>query len=510
MIRTGDQYRESIRGSREIYINGDRVQDVTLHPQFRPLIDLRADLYDLQHQGESAAILTFKEEGEDTAIAHKMPFSQADWWAKRRASDHLMNKAGGVLTRTGDDIVGELWSLYDAKEELSEIEPAFAVNIQAHIEKAKREDSFLVSANADPKGDRMKVPQDQNPEMLLHVVKETDAGIVVRGAKFETAGAYANRAVTKPTIANWGREEKSEYAFGFICDLNAAGLKFICRSGFAGRASAEDYPLANKFDEIDSLVVFDDVLIPWEDVLFYRSTKAAKFIRASLHRYTAFSFVQRILKYTDMMIGAALFNIRQTGLDRLQGVQEKLSTLACYRESINAHLTAAIALAEKSPAGLMMPNQSLLYAGRVTACSQLPQMMHIARELCGGQISVTPDAASFGNPETKPWLDKFYGVGGDWLVEDRRKLLAFARDLLNSEYAGHHLSFQTFSQSPSFAHLAALYRNFDWERPLAFVKDAANLSDKVEAQEVSAVGDSAISNWFSSNFDNLTPETAVG
>ena len=84
-----------------------------------------------------------------------------------------------------------------------------------------------------------------------------------------------------------------------------------------------------------------------------------------------------------MMIGTALFNVRQTGLEKQQAVQEKLSQLAVYREGINAHLTAAIALAERSPGGLMMPNQSLLYTGRVHACANLPAMMHIARELCG-------------------------------------------------------------------------------------------------------------------------------
>ena len=86
----------------------------------------------------------------------------------------------------------------------------------------------------------------------------------------------------------------------------------------------------------------------WENVLFYRHTKAAAFIRATLHRYSAFAFVQRILKYADMMIGAALFNVKQTGLDKQQAVQEKLAQLAVYREGIHAHLTAAIALAEKS------------------------------------------------------------------------------------------------------------------------------------------------------------------
>ncbi len=158
--------------------------------------------------------------------------------------------------------------------------------------------------------------------------------------------------------------------------------------------------------------------------------------------------------------------------------------------------TASIALAERSPGGLMMPNQSLLYAGRVLACSQLHEMMHIARELCGGQICVTPDAAAFASPETKPWLDKYYTINDEWLADDRRKLLAFARDMLNSDYAGHRLTFQLFAQSPPYAHLAAVYRNFDWDGPLEFVQKAAGLSERVLGPVSRTPGDSAISQWF--------------
>ena len=131
-----------------------------------------------------------------------------------------------------------------------------------------KEDPFHVSANTDPKGDRSLAPQDQDPDMLLHVVKETDKGIIVRGAKYETAAAYANQAFVKPTIANWGDQKLSNYALGFICPMNATGLKHICRSGFAGKSDPNDYPLSNRADEVDTLLVFDNVLIPWEDVLF--------------------------------------------------------------------------------------------------------------------------------------------------------------------------------------------------------------------------------------------------
>jgi 4-hydroxyphenylacetate 3-monooxygenase len=496
MIRTGQQYLDSIRDQREVYVNGERVKDVTRHPTFKPLVDIRARIYDMQHQAATRDLLSYHQDGQWHAIANKLPRSQQDWWDKRRATDTVLEQIGGIVTRVGDETVGEMWSLFDGQDVLNEVDPQFSVNIRRHIQHVLEADPFHVSANTDPKGDRSKSPQEQDPDMLLHVVKETDAGIVVRGAKYETAAAYANQAFTKPTIANWGNAALSDYAVGFVCDLGSPNLKFICRTGFAGRAPEADYPLANKFDEVDALVIFDDVLIPWENVLFYRHTKAATFIRATLHRYSAFAFVQRNLKLADMLIGAALFNARQTGLDKQQAVQDKLSQLAVYREGINAHLTASVALAERSPAGLLMPNQSLLLSGRVLACSQLHEMMHVARELCGGQICVTPDKASFDSPATKPWLDKFYSVNDSWVAEDRRKLLAFARDMLNSDYAGHRLTFQLFAQSPPFAHLAAVYRNFDWDGALQFVRKAADLSDKVLQKSARAAGDGAVAQWF--------------
>ncbi len=502
MIRTGKEYKDSIRGNREVYMDGQRVNDVTTHAMFKPLVDIRARIYDMAHEEATRDIMTTRDGDEINAVGNALPFTQQDWWNKRRATDAVLEDVGGVVTRVGDETVGEMWSLYDGQDVLNEVDPQFSKNIENHIFKVLKEDPFHVSANTDPKGDRSLAPQDQDPDMLLHVVKETDAGIIVRGAKFETAAAYANQAFTKPTIANWGDSALSDDAGGFICELNSPNLKFICRTGFAGarggcpRSDHRDYPLSNKFDEVDTMVIFDNVLVPWENVLFYRHTKAASFIRATLHRYSAFAFVQRTLKQADQMIGTAMFNIRQTGLEKIPAVQEKMSQLAVWREGINAHLTAAIALGEKSPAGLLMPNQSLLMTGRYHAMSNLPTMMHLTRELCGGQICVTPNVASFESKETGPWMEKFYTINEKWIAEDRRKLLAYARDLLNSDYAGHRLTFQLFAQSPPTAHLGAVYRNFDWDSPLSFVKDGADLSDRVLDKAETKHGDSAVRQWF--------------
>ncbi|MFT3986026.1 4-hydroxyphenylacetate 3-hydroxylase C-terminal domain-containing protein [Aestuariivirga sp.] len=52
--------------------------------------------------------------------------------------------------------------------------------------------------------------------------------------------------------------------------------------------------------------------------------------------------------------------------------------------------------------------------------------------------------------------------------------LALARDLLNSDYAGHRLTFQLFAQSPPFAQSAAVYRTFDWNSTLKFAQKAGH------------------------------------
>ena len=479
MIRTGEAYRDGIRDGREVWIDGERVADVTKHPALRPIIDIKARMYDMAFEAAHQDTLTYVADNERKSIFNKPPVEQKDWADKVDAIDLVLKDVGGVVTRVGDETVGEMWSLQDGRDVLAEISPDFADNIDRHILAVRDNDVFHVSANTDPKGDRSVAPQDQDPDLMVHVTKETDAGIVIRGAKYETASAYADQAFLKPTYGAWVNDKLSDYAVGCIVKMGAPGVKHICRAGFAGRGPAADYPLANRLDEVEALVVFDDVLIPWEDVFFYRHTRAAQFIRGTLHRYSAFPFVLRLMYVADMMIGAALWNAKQTGLDKLQSVREKLADLVCYREGINAHLTASIAMAERSPAGLLMPQQSMLFAGRVFACSGLPAMMHAARELCGGQICVTPNSAAFEAAGSGEWLRKFYTLNENWQSEDRRKLLAFARDLLNSDYAGHRLTFAQFAQAPHFNHLAAVYNSFDFSGPLDFVRKAAGLSERV-------------------------------
>ncbi len=135
MIRTGDEYRESIRDGRKVWIDGEKVDDVTVHPAFRPIVDARARIYDLAHESHTRDVMSYvdAETGERCPVGAKLPLTKEDWYRKRTAVDTVFDDLGGIVTRVGDETVGEMWSLFDGQDVLNEINPAFSEHIRHHV-----------------------------------------------------------------------------------------------------------------------------------------------------------------------------------------------------------------------------------------------------------------------------------------------------------------------------------------------------------------------------------------
>ena len=246
---------------------------------------------------------------------------------------------------------------------------------------------------------------------------------------------------------------------------------------------------------MDAIVVFDDVLVPWENVLFYRHTRAAHFLRETLHRYSAFTFLQRSLKLADMLIGTALHNARQTGVEKLQAVQDRLA--AGWPATAKAS-TPTSRPPSRWPSAPGRPDdaQSLLFTKVAGHRPAAPHDEHRARAVRRPGL---PDAGPRQLRErgTGPWLRKFYTLGPQWQADDRRRLLASARDLLDSDHAGHRLSFQLFAQCPPYAQTAAVYRHFNLGCAAGLRGGkSAGLTDRVKATQAPAQGDGAVAQWF--------------
>jgi len=122
MIRTGEQYKDSIRDKRVFYVNRERAKSVTTHPQFTLLVDVRTRIYDMQHKAETWDIMTIEQDGEVNSIGNALPYTQENWWEKRRATDRLMEYISGIVTRVRDETIGEMGSMFDRQDVLKFLE----------------------------------------------------------------------------------------------------------------------------------------------------------------------------------------------------------------------------------------------------------------------------------------------------------------------------------------------------------------------------------------------------
>lgn len=472
-LMTGNEYRESLRDGRNVWIDGERVEDVTAHPAFTGMIDAMARIYDMQFEDAFRDALTFEDGNVRRGRFYKLPETRDDLVMRRHMTHAVLTEVCPVMDRFGDETVSPLFVMYDRKDLLDQYDERYHRNVARWIDKLQQTNLFMTSGNTDMKGDRSRQPyQQQDPDHYLRVVEERADGIVVRGAKYETGASYAHVAFVKPTVGAWV-VENTDYAVAFIVPMNAPGLRHICRSPLGLGVDPFDRPLTARFDEIDTLLVFDDVFIPWEDVVFSRKPDLARLIRTDLTRWAAQGFLLRSFAKADTLVGTALLAAEQTRTITIPQVKQRIAELMVFRETLNSFILAAEAAAQQTDTGLWMPNQAIQNAGRVYASTNYNQAVHNLRDIIGGSPVVVPSRKSFANEEIRGDIEKYFRVG-DVPAEDRIRVVNLAVELTSSAFAGRAQAYQIFAESPIFAQSMALYESYDRQ---GSVKRAARLAN---------------------------------
>ena len=479
-LLNGREYRRSLRDGRQVWIGGEKVEDVTTHRAFAPMVDAVAAIYDLHFVSAYSEQMTFAlPEGGRGSRFYKIPESREELALRREMTLAILDTICPTMDRFGDETTSVLFVWSDRKDMLDKFDPRYHKAAEGWLHRLQRENLFLTSGNTDPKGDRSKGPHEQDdPDLYLRVVKETDAGIIIRGAKFETGAAYAHVACLKPTVGQW-LEANRDYAVSCIVPLNAPGVKHICRAplipGGGSNADPRDRPLSARFDEVDTLMVFDDVLVPWDSVLFSRHTELAAMIRADLTWWSAHGYLTRCLAKADLLVGTALLVAEQSGTLSIPAIRSKISQLMMFKETIEGFLLGSESACETTARGYVRPNQAIQNAGRVYCSQTYSQMTHLLREISGGAVVMLPDRASFDSPETGPWVSKFFRVGKS-SADLRLRTLSLAAELSASNYAGRANAYQLFAETPVFAQENALFNTFNrvhaTNRALALIADA--------------------------------------
>jgi 4-hydroxyphenylacetate 3-monooxygenase len=438
---TGDEYLESLRDGREVWIHGERVKDVTEHPAFRNGARTLAGLYDALWDAPDRDVLTMPTDTGNGGFTHRFFRSPADAEELRLARDAIaawQRRVYGWLGRSPDYKASFLATLGANADFYGE----YAENARRWYRLAQERVLHLNHALVHPPVDRHR-PPDEVADVYVHVEAETDAGIVVSGAKVVATGS----ALTHSNfIAHHGLPVKQKrFGVVFIAPMDVPGVKLLCRPSYelaaATLGSPFDYPLSSRMDENDTVIVFDRALIPWENVLIYGDVeKANTFFHGSgfLPRF-ALHGATRLAVKLDFICGLLIRAVEINGTGDFRGVQASIGEAMVWRHLMWALSDAMIQACRPWNEHYVQPSEEYALAYRVLAPIAYGKVKELVLHTAGsGLIYLNSGVADFRNEEVRPYLDKYLRGSHGHTAEDRVKVMKLLWDAVGTEFAGRH------------------------------------------------------------------------
>lgn len=475
-IRTGGDYLGGLAAHpREVWAQGRKISNVADDPAFRRPARAVADLYDLQCAPANRSFMTYRcaETGEDTGTSFLRPRTPEDLDLRRRCMTLWAEASYGMLGRSPDFLNTTLMTFADCAAFFARGRPAFGDNMRAYYEHCKKHDLFLTHALVPPQTDRSKSSSEQEePFMHLGVVRETAAGLVVRGAKMlATLGPIADELIVYPSPGLKPGDERHALAFAVPCDL--PGLKFICREPFdSGDTNTWDHPLSSRFEEPDAVVVFDDALIPWDRVFMHGDVQQANGLAAGTNQrhFTGHQTAVRGLAKARFVTGVAVALTRSVKTDTFLHVQEQLGELLAYLPLIEGAILLSETNAAITASGTLRPDYVPLQALRYHLPKMYERMITVTQVLGAGGLLLNPTAADLDSA-VGPDIARYYRGAG---IDARRRihLSKLAWDITGTQFAQRMLQYERYYAGDPVRVGAGYYTGYDTAALLDYVESA--------------------------------------
>ncbi|MBX5475979.1 MAG: 4-hydroxyphenylacetate 3-monooxygenase, oxygenase component [Clostridia bacterium] len=484
--RTGREYLERLDSEpRDVWIQGERVvTGITQHPAFRNVTRSIAQLYDMQHDPALRDEMTYvsPSTGDRVGMSFLQPRTHEDLARRRRMIKRWSDASGGMLGRTPDYLNASLMAMAAAADYFREADPRFGDNIRNYYEYVREHDLCLTHTLINPQANRAAGPARQkDPYLTARVVKETDRGIVIRGARMlATLGPISDEIMVFPSTVLKGAPEDAPYAFAFAIPSSTPGLKYICRETFDYGRSHFDHPLGSRFEEMDAVVVFEDVLVPWERVFLYQDTKKCNEVYAATNAvvHMAHQVVVKNVAKTEFILGIVCSIIDTIGIDAFQHVQEKAAEVILALESMRAFLRAAEADAAVDAWGVMTPAWAPLNAARNLYPKMYPRLVEIIQQLSASGLMALPTEADFHSP-VGPVVERYLEARSAGAYE-RVRLFRLAWDVAASAFGSRQVLYERFFFGDPVRMAGALYQSYDKQpyvdRVRAFLERAGEAS----------------------------------
>jgi 4-hydroxyphenylacetate 3-monooxygenase len=478
-MRRGSEYIAALKDRRNVFIDGERVSDVTVHPAFREAVRSVAHLYDVASDPANRELMTFTspKTGEPVNRCFMIPRSKDDLTARRKALWHWAEQSFGFMGRTPDHVAGFFAGFAGAPSVFARGPRHLYENAVRFHEKIRDEDLYVAYTIVPPQIDRSKPAHQQaDPTLYAGVTREVDGGIIIKGGQMLGTGAALADYIHLSCIIPL-RPGDENYALSCVVPLNAPGVKVYSRRSYAEAApSIFDYPLASRFDETDSLLVYDDVFVPWEHVFVYRDIDLtrAHFFETAAHAFGNNQAQIRFAVKLKFLAGIARRVAEMNGSDKLPPVQGMLGEIAAIAATVEGLVLAQEAHAVIDADGVARPGAQELYANMTAQSRIYQELLQLMRELCGGGLIQLPSSVDdFRNPEIRADLERYVTSPGTD-AEGRTKLLKLAWDAIGSEFAGRHAQYEMFYAGAPFIVKTHMYRSYDFAGASKLVDAALN------------------------------------
>ncbi len=424
------QYVESLRDGRVTYWDGERIDDITRHPRFRVPIEVAARDYDYADPARADVMSYETEEGARAHRVFQIPRGEADL-ARRVELMGQMSIVGGVT--------GVMMALMSVKDAVAEVEPRYAANIERLYRHVRDNDLRAAEVITDPKGDRSRRAHEQDdPDLYVRIVRRTDEGIVVRGAKLHiTAASLVHELVVMPTKGM--RQDETDYAVSFSVPVATKGVAIINRGFAPAELNAFDYPASAHHSMPEGFVVFDDVLVPWDRVFLAGETPLASRLAQSLGLWERTGGLVAAVGESRLFVGLAALVSDMQGKDRDPHVQSTLAELICYAEMLRMSLDYACAHFDATPSGMVHPNALAVNAAKYYYAANYHTAVKYLQDLSGGLVITLPTEADLRNEESGRYLRKYLSTKAGVDVESRMRVYNLIRDITADAYGGWRL-----------------------------------------------------------------------
>ena len=464
-IMDGARYIESLRDGREIWLHGEKVSDVTQHPAFRNVVATFAGLYDLQHQAATREIMTYVDpDGVRGSVSYLPPASPDELLRRRRNTEVWTERSFGMLGRLPDFCAGMIVGFHDTRAELNALNAGFGDNATRYLTLARQHDLALSHGLHDPHMDKTLRPK-QDPDRCLRIVGERDNGVIVRGARFVTLGPLSNEVVVAPTYVLADDEE--EFAIWFACPVNLPGIRQICRDPFTLRPQTVDHPLSVRYDEHDVLMIFDDVLVPWERVFLMRQPKAANALfRSRVMAWASYASVLQTMARLELIIGTAHLIAETGGIAKRPHVALEMGELVSYAGMFKGMLRAAEVDCVRTPGGHYTLGDTGHIRPLIAMTSE--RIINIFEHVATSAPVFAPTAEDFDVPQLRPLLD-VYGRGKDVTADYRHRLCRLAWELTADSFGGRQQLYERLHSGSPEVIVSGAYQRYDKAKGIAMV-----------------------------------------